>query len=48
MILMIDWDLFARLQDQVVILESSALDFNITLENDEAQLDAVVVYAGKT
>jgi hypothetical protein len=40
---------FVGYKTKVVILESSVtLDFNITLESDEAQLDAVVVYAGKT
>ncbi|WP_082438504.1 DUF5686 and carboxypeptidase-like regulatory domain-containing protein [Nonlabens sp. YIK11] len=40
---------FVGYKTKTIDLESSVkLDFNITLESDEAQLNAVVVYSGKT
>lgn len=40
---------FVGYKTKTILLESQViLDFNITLDSDEAQLDAVVVYSGKT
>ncbi len=40
---------FVGYKTQTIELESKVkLDFNITLQDDQAELDAVVVYAGKT